>query len=87
MTMNCSSVLITKHYELLPLVAPLIQRQNTYTRDAVTPSEKLYCALRFFATCQTFEEFKVAKAASAQSFGYAIMETCDAIISVLKDVD
>ena len=36
--------------ELLQAVSPLIQRQDTHMRQAITPGERLALTLRFLAT-------------------------------------
>lgn len=36
--------------ELLHLVSPLIQRQNTVMRESISPHERLTATLRFLAT-------------------------------------
>lgn len=69
---------------LLNLVSPLIQRQDTRMRQAVTPEQRLVVTLRFLATGRTLEDLKFSSAISAQALGVIIPDTCDAIMTVLK---
>ncbi|CAD7078115.1 unnamed protein product [Hermetia illucens] len=70
--------------ELLRKVSPFIKKQDTIMRDAISPNERLSATLRFLASGQTFEDLKFLTAISPQSLGVLIMETCSAIIKVLK---
>ncbi|CAD7082659.1 unnamed protein product [Hermetia illucens] len=70
--------------ELLRKVSPFIKKQDTIMCDAISPNERLSATLRFLASGQTFEDLKFLTAISPQSLGVLIMETCSAIIKVLK---
>ncbi|CAD7081568.1 unnamed protein product [Hermetia illucens] len=70
--------------ELLRKVSPLIKKQDTIMRDAISPNERLSAILWFLASGQTFGGLKLLTAISPQSLGVLIMETCSAIIKVLK---
>ncbi|CAD7078732.1 unnamed protein product [Hermetia illucens] len=70
--------------ELLRKVSPLIKKQDTIMRDAISPNERLSATFRFLASGQTFEDLKFLTAISPQSLGVLIMETCLEIIKVLK---
>ena len=39
-----------QYHELLQLVTPLIKKEDTHLRDAVTPGERLTLTLRFLAS-------------------------------------
>lgn len=39
-----------QYHELLQLVTPLIQKEDTHMRDAVTPGERLTLTLRYLAS-------------------------------------
>ncbi|CAF4829023.1 unnamed protein product [Pieris macdunnoughi] len=69
---------------LLELVTPLIQKKNTIMREAIPPSQRLSITLRYLATGNTLEDLKFHSAISPQSLSLIIMETCEAIIHVLK---
>jgi len=71
--------------DLLGMVMPLIRKVDTKLRDAISASEWLSSTLRFLATGQLFEDLKFTTAISAQSLGHIIIETCSAIVSVLKE--
>ena len=70
---------------LLTAVTPLIEKKDTQFRDAIPPKERLTSTLRFLATGDSFEDLKFSTCISPQSLGYIVMETCDAIVSALKD--
>lgn len=70
---------------LLTVVGPLIEKRNTKLRDAIPASERLTRTLCFLATGDSFKDLKFSTCISTQSLGYIVMETCDAIVSALKD--
>lgn len=72
------------YLELLTLVTPLIQRQDTFMRQSISPHERLTATLRFLATGRSYEDLKFSVAISPQALGQIIPETCNAIYSVLK---
>ncbi|CAF4829046.1 unnamed protein product [Pieris macdunnoughi] len=53
-------------------------------REAIPPSQRLSITLRYLATGNTLEDLKFHSAISPQSLSLIIMETCEAIIHVLK---
>ncbi|XP_026475591.1 uncharacterized protein LOC113380640 [Ctenocephalides felis] len=69
---------------LLAMVAPLIKRQDSQFRQAITPIERLMVTLRFLATGLNFEQLKFSAAISPQSLGRIIPETCEAIVQCLR---
>ncbi|XP_066990473.1 uncharacterized protein [Macrobrachium rosenbergii] len=71
---------------LLTMVSPIIEKKTTQLRDAIPASQRLLCTLRFLATGDSFEDLKFACCISPQSLGNIVIETCDAIVSSLKDV-
>ena len=71
--------------ELLAMIKPKIEKQNTIMRDAVPASQRLSITLRFLATGNTFEDLKYTSAISPQSISNIVMETCTSLISSLKD--
>lgn len=76
----------TTYVELLNLVTPLLSKQDTVMRPAITPHEKLSATLRFLATGTTYEALKYTACISKSSLSNIIPETCDAIFSQLKNV-
>ncbi|CAH2088823.1 unnamed protein product [Euphydryas editha] len=74
-----------KFRQLIQLVKPLIEKTNTVMREAISPFQRLAITLRYLATGNTFEDLKFSTAISPQSLGKIVIETCEAIIQVLKD--
>jgi hypothetical protein len=70
--------------EVLHMVTPLIQKETTVMREAVSTTERLSTTLRFLATGQSFEDLKFSTSIAPQTIGNIVMETCNAIIKVLK---
>lgn len=70
---------------LLALVTPLIKKQDTLMRSAISPHERLSATLRYLATGRNYEDLKFSTLISPQSLCYIIPETCSAIYKVLKD--
>ncbi|KAE9523848.1 hypothetical protein AGLY_015736, partial [Aphis glycines] len=70
--------------ELLNLVSPLISKQNTHMRDAVSAEERLVATLRYLATGRDYADLKFSTAISPQLLSKIIPETCNAIFKVLR---
>ncbi|VVC96930.1 unnamed protein product [Leptidea sinapis] len=71
------------YLHLLSLVTPLIKRQDTILRNAITPHERLTATLRFLATRTSYECLKFSTIISPQALSAIIPETCEAIYKVL----
>ena len=71
--------------ELLELITPLVQREDTNMREAISPKQRLFATLRFLASGLTFENLKFETAIAAQTLGRIIIETCEAVTRVLKN--
>lgn len=71
-------------YELLNLVRPYIEKQNTVMRESISAEERLVATLRFLATGRSYEDLKFSCAISAQALGKIIPEMCWAIYQVLR---
>ncbi|CAK1587984.1 unnamed protein product [Parnassius mnemosyne] len=69
---------------LLSKVTPLIQKQDTIMRTAISPHERLSVTLRFLATGRSYECLKYSALISPQALSKIIPETCDAIYKVLQ---
>lgn len=69
---------------LLNLVSPIIVKQDTILRAAISPHERLTATLRYLATGRNYEDLKFSTLISPQSLGKIIPETCKAIFEVLK---
>ena len=72
-------------HQLLNLVRPHIEKQNTVMRESISAEERLVATLRFLATGQSYEDLKFSSAISAQASGKIIPETCWAIYKVLRN--
>jgi len=70
--------------ELLNLVSPLISKQNTHMREAVSAEERLVATLRYLATGRDYADLKFSTAISPQLLSKIIPETCNAIFKVLR---
>ena len=68
---------------LLAMVATLIKRENTIMRKAITVKQRLIITLRYLATGNSFADLQYSSAVSRQCI---VIETCLAIIEVLKDL-
>lgn len=72
------------YLKLLSLVTPMIQRQDTIMRKAISAHERLAVTLRFLATGRNYECLKFSAIMSPQALGRIIPETCDAIYKALQ---
>ncbi|CAH1379989.1 unnamed protein product, partial [Tenebrio molitor] len=70
---------------LLEKVRPLIEKEDTVLRAAITAEERLAVTIRFLATGRSYEDLKFSAIISPQALGKIIPETCKAIYSVLKN--
>lgn len=75
----------TTFSELLNMITPMIEKQYTCMREPISPAQRLSCTLRYLATGVNFEELKFITAIAPQTIGKIIIETCEAIITVLKN--
>lgn len=73
--------------ELLNLVGPVIVKQDTMMMKAVSVEERLSLTLRFLATGRSFEclKFSAIVPVAPNTISRIVVETCEAIISTLKD--
>ncbi|XP_055917408.1 uncharacterized protein LOC129949784 [Eupeodes corollae] len=71
--------------ELLDKVTQMIIKTRTKLREPISPHERLSLTLRFLASGQTFEDLKFSTLIAPQTIGKIVIETCEAIIHVLKD--
>ena len=70
--------------DLLQMVSPHIYKQDTQLRDAISPKQRLFATLRYLASGLTYEALKFETVIAAQTLGQIIIQTCEAIINVLK---
>jgi hypothetical protein len=69
---------------LIAKVKPLIAKQDTAMRNAITPQARIAATLRFLAIGPSFEVHKFATIISPQALGKIIPEMCKAIYEALK---
>nr|XP_022911495.1 protein ANTAGONIST OF LIKE HETEROCHROMATIN PROTEIN 1-like [Onthophagus taurus] len=72
-------------HDLLFKVKPFIEKQNTQMRDSISPQLRLSTTLRYLASGATYEDLKFLTAIAPQTIGKIVIETCEAIISTLKE--
>ncbi|CAH1969577.1 unnamed protein product [Acanthoscelides obtectus] len=74
-----------KDYEyLLQKVEPLIRKQDTHLRLAISPSERLMLTLRFLATGDSYHSLEYLFRIPVTTVSRIIPEICEAIFTVLK---
>lgn len=71
------------YLNLLSLVSPLIRRNDTVMRNAISPHERLTATLRFLATGRSYEDLKFSTIISPQALSSIIPDTCEALFKVL----
>lgn len=71
--------------ELLSLVTPLIQKQDTVMREAISPHERLTATIRYLAEGKNQTSLQYPTLISRQTLGRIIPETCRAIYGALKN--
>ncbi|XP_039962355.1 putative nuclease HARBI1 [Bactrocera tryoni] len=76
---------VAVYNDLLALITPLIEKQDTIMRDAISPNERLSVTLRFLATGESYESLKFPSRIATPTLSKIIIETCESIVKVLKD--
>lgn len=71
--------------ELLELVTPFIQRENTLMRDALPARVKLQTVLRHLATGDSFGSLEYLYRVPRCTISTFFQEVCDAIWTALED--
>ncbi|XP_016398091.1 uncharacterized protein LOC107731504 [Sinocyclocheilus rhinocerous] len=69
---------------LLRLVGPLITKQHTKMRRAISPRDRLSVTLRFLATGKTFSSLSAQYRIGASTISQIVMETCGALYQLMK---
>ena len=67
---------------LLEMVGPLIQREDTNMRQAISPHERLSATLQFLATGRTLKDLSYSVRIGSSTLTDIIPETCNAIFHV-----
>lgn len=70
---------------LLEKVSPIIQKQDTTMRKAISAQERLLLTLRYLATGDSYRSLMFLFRIPANTISTIIPEVCDAIFNVLKD--
>uniref|UniRef100_A0A1X7U532 Transposase Helix-turn-helix domain-containing protein n=1 Tax=Amphimedon queenslandica TaxID=400682 RepID=A0A1X7U532_AMPQE len=65
-------------------VSPLIKRQDTVMRQAISPGERLAVTLRFLATGESYSILQYIYRIPAQTISKIVPDTCRAIVKALK---
>ena len=71
--------------ELLTKVTPLIHRQDTWMREAISVSERLSITLRYLATGDSYQSLEYLYRIPKSTLSSMIPETCQAIYDCLRD--
>lgn len=71
--------------ELLFLVTPYIEKQNTLMRDAISLWMRLSATLRYLATGNSFQDLAYSTRIAPNTLSQIVPETLQAIIAVLEE--
>lgn len=71
--------------KLLMLVTPLIRKQDTVMREAISARDKLTVTLRFLATGESYRSLMYSFRISESAISLFVPQVCDAIYNTLKD--
>ncbi|XP_043074666.1 uncharacterized protein si:dkey-121j17.6 [Puntigrus tetrazona] len=69
---------------LLQMVGPLITKQHTKMRRAISSRDRLSVTLRFLATGKTFSSLSAQYSIGASTISQIVMETCGALYQLMK---
>ncbi|XP_059369556.1 uncharacterized protein LOC132107342 [Carassius carassius] len=69
---------------LLQMVGPLITKQHTKMRRAISSRDRLSVTLRFLATGKTFSSLSALYRIGASTISKIVMETCGALYQLMK---
>jgi len=72
--------------QLLNMLRPFITKMDTNMRDSIPANERLAVTLRYLATGRSFEDLKFSSIISPTTISVIVIETCEAIVTVLKDL-
>lgn len=70
--------------ELLVVITPLIHKQDTVMREAISPRNRLAATLHFLATGNTFVELSYSTRIAHNTLSQLVIETLKAIVSALE---
>lgn len=70
---------------LAELIKPMVEKSDTFMREAITVEERLAITLRFLATGDSYTSLQYLFRVSKQSISSIVPEVCDAIIKSIQD--
>ena len=73
------------YYKLLEMVRPYITKQDTIMRESISANERLSITLRYLATGESFSRLCYSGIMGKSTISGIVQETCEAIITALKD--
>ena len=73
------------YLELLNVLSPFIEKEDTILRKSISAHELLTATLRFLATGCSYEDLNFSTMISPQALGQIIPETFHQIFESLKD--
>ncbi|XP_071953022.1 uncharacterized protein [Antedon mediterranea] len=71
--------------DILEKITPLIKREDTHMRKAISPEERLALTLRFLTSGNTYQDMECLYRVPRSTLSKLIPETCKAIYDVLKE--
>lgn len=71
--------------QLLNMLRPFITKMDTNMRGSIPANERLAVILRYLVTGRSFEDSKFSSIISPTTINMIVIETCEAIVAVLKD--
>jgi hypothetical protein len=75
---------VSNYYDVLQIVVPFIEKEDTAMRNAIPTSQRLSAAVRFLVTGHAFEDLKFTNAIASQILSGIVLQTGEAIIWALK---
>lgn len=67
------------------MIEPLIAKMDTNMRECIPPNQRLALTLKYLATGRSFEDLKYSAVIAPTTISEIVVETCEAIITVLVD--
>jgi hypothetical protein len=83
--MNFLRMGVSAYNDLLQIVTPFIEKEDTAIRNAIPTSQRLSAAVRFLVTGQAFGDLKFTNAIGPQTLSEIVLQTREAIIWALKE--
>ncbi|XP_044185046.1 uncharacterized protein LOC114973873 [Acropora millepora] len=74
-----------KFIELLSIIGPLVEKQDTPMRMSIPPGERLALTLRYLATGESFQSLSFQFRIGRTTIGEIVMQVCTAMLNTLKE--